>query len=200
LVYDGSFDAHAPRPWPRRYGYGRAMQHECKYLTSPMVFTWSAKDLCIIFRWWRITGPFSFLFSLAAIVLLTAGYEGVRQATRRYEAAHARRLNSFTSSVATGDEEIADPTIAGAPTEPIPDAHDDDSPLLVGRDNRAAVARQGKFAMAFLYAVQVFYSFFIMLLFMTYNGFVMFAVAFGAFLGYVVFADGTPATKTIACH
>ena len=58
---------------------------------------------------------------------------------------------------------------------------------------------------AVLYAVQVFYSFFIMLLFMTYNGWVMLAVAVGAFAGYLIFGDangggGASATKTVACH
>lgn len=38
----------------------------------------------------------------------------------------------------------------------------DRSPLLVGRDDRAAVARQGRTIKAALYAIQVFYSFFIM--------------------------------------
>ena len=57
-----------------------------------MLFTWSAKNLCIIFRGWRITGPLSLLLSLIVIVLLTAGYEGVRQLTRRYEMAHAQRM------------------------------------------------------------------------------------------------------------
>lgn len=36
------------------------------------------------------------------------------------------------------------------------------SPLLVGRDNRAAIVRRGRITMAALYAIQVFYSFFIM--------------------------------------
>jgi copper transporter 1 len=35
------------------------------------------------------------------IVLLTAGYEGVRQITRKYEAAHNQRLNAFAISTAT---------------------------------------------------------------------------------------------------
>ena len=34
--------------------------------------------------------------------------------------------------------------------------------LLVGRDSRREVERRGKIVMAVLYAVQVFYSFFIM--------------------------------------
>lgn len=35
---------------------------------------------------------------------------------------------------------------------------------------------------------------------MTYNGMVMIAVAVGAFVGYLAFADGAPASKTVACH
>lgn len=66
-----------------------------------MVFTWSAKDLCIIFRQWRITGPLSFLLSLILIVLLTAGYEWIRQVTRKYDAAHTQRLDGFVASSAT---------------------------------------------------------------------------------------------------
>ncbi|KAF4768830.1 hypothetical protein HAV15_008596 [Penicillium sp. str.  len=137
-----------------------------------MLFTWSSENLCIIFRSWHVTGPFSFLFSLIAIVILAAGYEGVRSATRKYEVAHAQRLSAFLGTTATTG----------------------------GRDNRAALVRKGKLITAALYAIQVFYSFFIMLLFMTYNGQVMIAVAVGAFVGYLAFSEGTPAEKTIACH
>ncbi|KAJ6157464.1 hypothetical protein N7470_005056 [Penicillium chermesinum] len=155
-----------------------------------MLFTWSSKDLCIIFRQWRVTGPFSFLFSLVLIVVLTAGYEGVRQFTRRYEIAHAQRLSAFMNSSATGDDGIANPVTANFPEEPTLPIGGERSPLLVGSENRDAVARRGKFALAALYALQVFYSFFIMLLFMTYNGQVMIAVAVGAFAGYLMFFGG----------
>ena len=81
---------------------------------------------------------------------------------------------------------------------------------------RATQAQQKtKTIKAALYAAQVFYSFFIMyvhhalfpytvaqchrLLFMTYNGFIMFSVAVGAFIGYMVFGSGS-ASKTVACH
>ena len=37
------------------------------------------------------------------------------------------------------------------------------------------------------------------LLFMTYNGWVMLAVAVGAFVGYMLFSESS-ATKTAACH
>lgn len=147
---------------------GMDMGGQCK---MNMLFTWSAKDLCIVFRQWRVTGPFSLLLSLVAIVILTAGYEGVREVTRRYEAAHAQRLRAYS--------------------EPVINSR--------GWDSKRAAEQRGKIVLAALYAVQVFYSFFIMLLFMTYNGAVMLAVAVGAFLGYLAFG-GSTAAKSVACH
>ncbi|KAL4755450.1 hypothetical protein BDW72DRAFT_1576 [Aspergillus terricola var. indicus] len=135
-----------------------------------MLFTWSTENLCIVFSTWRVTGPLSLLGSLVVIVLLAAGYEGIRQVTRKYEVAHARRLSAFSAAV------------------------------IGSSDNRRAVERRGKIIMAALYGVQVFYSFFIMLLFMTYNGFVMLAVAVGAFVGYLAFGENMSATKSVACH
>jgi copper transporter 1 len=51
-----------------------------------MLFTWNTENLCIIFRWWHVSGPISLAFSLLAIVLLTAAYEAIRSGSRRYEA------------------------------------------------------------------------------------------------------------------
>ena len=84
---------------------------------------------------------------------------------------------------------------------------DDDAPgaaargsyfVWVGKDTDAREKRE-RIVKAAFYAAQVFYSFFIMLLFMTYNGWVMLAVAAGAFLGYIAFGGGS-ATKSVACH
>ena len=55
-----------------------------------MLFTWDTTDLCIVFKGWHISGTGSLLVSLLAIVLLTAGYEAVREASRRYDAAAKR--------------------------------------------------------------------------------------------------------------
>jgi hypothetical protein len=51
-----------------------------------MLFTWDTTNLCIVFHGWRITNTGSLIVSLLAIVLMTAGYEAVREASRRYEA------------------------------------------------------------------------------------------------------------------
>lgn len=52
-----------------------------------MLFTWSTQNLCIIFPAWHVRGTASLLLSLVGVVLLTAGYELVRDVARRYEAA-----------------------------------------------------------------------------------------------------------------
>lgn len=56
-----------------------------------MVFTWSTDGLCIIFESWYIHNTVSLVFSLLGVVALTAGYEAVRELSRRYEAALAQR-------------------------------------------------------------------------------------------------------------
>ncbi|KIV84685.1 hypothetical protein, variant [Exophiala sideris] len=134
-----------------------------------MLFTWSSENLCIVFRQWRVTSTFSLILSLLAIVLLTAGYECVREISRRYEQKHSAEMAAYSTSGSI-------------------------------RDSRAAAERRGTIMKALLYAVQVFYSFFIMLLFMTYNGWVMLAVAVGAFVGYLLFGQGLTSTKSVACH
>jgi len=96
-----------------------------------MIFTWSSKNLCIVFRQWHITGTFSLILSLIAVALLTAGYECVREISRRYEQSHSARMAAFSSSGSR-------------------------------RDSKISAERRGMLVKAALYAIQVFYSFFIM--------------------------------------
>jgi len=63
-----------------------------------MIFTWDSTNLCIIFRQWRVTGTLSLLMSLVAIVILTAGYEGLRRASARYEMSHEARMSAYSSA------------------------------------------------------------------------------------------------------
>ena len=60
-----------------------------------MIFTWSTHNLCIIFPQWRITSTASLIFSLLGVVALTAGYEAVREASRRYETSLAEYNNKL---------------------------------------------------------------------------------------------------------
>ncbi|KAL8774704.1 MAG: hypothetical protein Q9209_000643 [Squamulea sp. 1 TL-2023] len=128
-----------------------------------MLFTWNTTNLCIVFPQWRVYSTISLLLSLVGVIILTAGYEFVREMSRRYEASSAEYVNKLP------------------------------------RKNVGEAEKKQRLLKAVLYAVQVFYSFFIMLLFMTYNGWVMLAVAVGAFVGYLAFGNSSSA-KSVACH
>jgi copper transporter 1 len=62
-----------------------------------MLFTWDTTNLCIVFPSWRVTGTFSLIWSLIAVVALTAGYEAIREASRRYEERLAENVKNATS-------------------------------------------------------------------------------------------------------
>lgn len=62
-----------------------------------MLFTWDTTNLCIVFESWRVTGTFSLLVSLVAVAALTAGYEAVREASRRYELRLAKAVQDAPS-------------------------------------------------------------------------------------------------------
>ncbi|KFY93965.1 hypothetical protein V498_04151 [Pseudogymnoascus sp. VKM F-4517 (FW-2822)] len=56
-----------------------------------MLFTWSTRDLCIIFRSWHITGPITLTLSLFAIVALVAAFEALRATTARTASSNIKR-------------------------------------------------------------------------------------------------------------
>ncbi|KAI0868603.1 Ctr copper transporter family-domain-containing protein [Hypoxylon argillaceum] len=162
-----------------------------------MLFTWDTTNLCIVFRQWHVTGATSLVFSLLAIVAICAGYEALREGTRRYELwlstkeASYNRYQDNDPNHEHEREQVAETT-----------------PFLgierigsgAGSSAEAPIGQRARIVKAVLYGVQNFYAFMIMLLFMTYNGFVMIAVAVGAGLGYYLFGSHTQATKETACH
>lgn len=68
------------------------------------------------------------------------------------------------------------------------------------RQNQPEISRRTHVIKAALYGLQNFYAFMLMLVFMTYNGWVMIAVSVGAFVGYLLFGNSTSSTKDTACH
>jgi len=119
-----------------------------------MIFTWDTDNLCIIFKWWRIYSTTSLILSLLGVVLLTAGYELIREMSRKYESRDTVARGSKTRSSFDGGPRLDSGTVT-----PLDDAYSS-SPLWAGKDGQAQ--RQSKMVKALFYAVQVFYSFFIM--------------------------------------
>lgn len=143
-----------------------------------MLFTWDTNNLCIVFRQWHVRGTVSLLVSLLAVVAIGVGYEALRAGIRRYEVAINRRIEAIPSDNVTETTPLAWAT----------------------GQNKVQAGQRAHVIKALLYAVQTFYAFMIMLIFMTYNGWVMVAVTVGAFVGYLLFGNNTSATKETQCH
>ncbi|KAK9485124.1 Ctr copper transporter family-domain-containing protein [Lipomyces starkeyi] len=131
-----------------------------------MLFTWDTNSICIVFQWWRIYNKITLAFSFLGIVGLGIGYEFLREMTRRYEA-----------YIAT------------------PSRQDELLPLVLKKYFPSRSIRD-RVVLSIFYALQVLYSFFLMLVFMSYNGLMMSAVVIGAFIGFFFFGSRTrvPAT------
>jgi copper transporter 1 len=157
-----------------------------------MLFTWSTENLCIVFRSWRITNTFTLFLSLFLIVVLCAGYEAVREVSRRYEASCTAKLQNIPSKLpplplCTIEEETVlvqtvDVRQCDAEEAIVAEGQDDklktiflplwhkgpgheisESSSLLRLGNQVPQAqRSSEMVKAALYAVQVFYSFFIM--------------------------------------
>ncbi|KAI0503053.1 Ctr copper transporter family protein [Xylaria bambusicola] len=190
--------------------------------TPAMLFTWDTTNLCIIFRQWHVTGSASLVFSLLAIVAICAGYEALREGTRKYEVwlSNKEAAHIFWGKKNTDiDALLRSVRDSGAHDELRGERYQDNDPnhereqvaettpfLGIERigaglsSSESPISQRARILKAILYGVQNFYAFMIMLLFMTYNGWVMIAVAVGAGLGYYIFGSNTRATKETACH
>lgn len=68
------------------------------YIILQMLFTWDTNNLCIIFKWWHIRTTPGLIFSLLAVVALTAFFEAIRSASRRYESWATKRQDEVPST------------------------------------------------------------------------------------------------------
>lgn len=131
-----------------------------------MLFTWDTTNLCIVFPSWRVTGTFSLIWSLIAVVALTAGYEAIREVSRRYEERLAENAKSATRKFAPSPEKrwfwsgVRD--CNALLTQVVFQADVERNSLLTTGNSVAAEEKKGKTVKAALYGLQVFYSFFIM--------------------------------------
>ena len=62
-----------------------------------MLLNWDVKNVCIVSSQWHIRTTFDLIASLVAVILIAAGYEALRAASRKYELAVTRRVDSAPS-------------------------------------------------------------------------------------------------------
>ncbi|KAG1870215.1 copper transporter [Suillus subalutaceus] len=158
-------------------------------------------DTCVVFRQWHIHSNLQFFFSFLAIVALGMLYEYLRVFSKDFDKRIGVKLR-----IQSGRR-----TPLTASGQSSPERHGDSAEER-GLLNGLRVARKQGFAVpplyralrAVLYGASVGLSFFLMLVFMTYNAYLIFAVILGAAVGHYILGDtielNGPADKGMACH
>ncbi|KAI9289237.1 Ctr copper transporter [Umbelopsis sp. AD052] len=148
-----------------------------------MLFNWDVENVCIVFEWWRIKSPFGLLLSCFIIAGIAAGYEFLRHASREY------------------DDEIIAANKKKDTSRRLEDDHaENDGLLSTSASALTSISQQQKVIRSIIYAILVGISFWLMLVFMTYNGFLMVSVVIGAGLGHYAFGGNLPTDRGIQCH
>ncbi|THH28752.1 hypothetical protein EUX98_g5454 [Antrodiella citrinella] len=124
-----------------------------------MLWNTQIEDTCIVFRSWHIYTITGFVLSCIAIVLLGIFYEWLREAQKNLD----RRIAAQLSAQEKGKARVSTP-------------------------NGTIIPPVARFSRALLYGATVFLSFFLMLVFMTYNAYLIAATVVGAAIGHYIFS------------
>ncbi|KAG1050593.1 hypothetical protein G6F46_008376 [Rhizopus delemar] len=148
-----------------------------------MLFNWQIENTCVVFRWWHISGPTSFILSCVIIFLIAAAYEGIRA----YSTALDNRWH---------EAELLQTTMNGEQQE-----EENQENVVFAYQQYKRLSHQRELVRSVIYAILVGISFWLMLVFMTYNGYLMIAVVLGAGFGHFFFGNGKlTINKSIQCH
>lgn len=62
-----------------------------------MLLNWDTKNVCIVSSQWHIRSNFGLILSLFGVIVIAAGYEALRAASRKYELAVEKRVDTAPS-------------------------------------------------------------------------------------------------------
>ncbi|KAK4150286.1 Ctr copper transporter family-domain-containing protein [Chaetomidium leptoderma] len=133
-----------------------------------MLWNWYTIDSCFIASTWRITSPGMMAGSCIGVILLTLSLEFLRRAVKEYDRFLVRQhLNREATSTGTSPPTKA---ASGSGYQPKP---------------------WEQAIRAFLHMTQFAVAYFVMLLAMYYNGYIIICIFIGAYLGAFVFQRDT---------
>ncbi|KAI9820421.1 MAG: Copper Transporter integral membrane protein that functions in high affinity copper transport [Thelocarpon impressellum] len=161
-------------------GMGGGGKNACKI---SMLWNWYTIDACFLSRQWHIRSRAHFGGSCVGVILLVLSLELIRRAQRELDV-YLRAQNAAvpSSGSESGSGGSPEPTKSGAVSA---------VSWLGGRRRATGAARPLKLwqqsARSLLYMLQFAVSYFIMLLAMYYNGYIIICIFIGAFLGALVF-------------
>ncbi|OBZ70520.1 Copper transport protein CTR2 [Grifola frondosa] len=145
-----------------------------------MLWNTQITDTCVVFRSWHITSTTAFILSCVAVAALGVLYEWLRVAQRNVD----RRIAATLSAQGKGKARSASAAAGSVSGRSTPEIVSEEAGLLTG--SLALKAHVGtpvplvpRLTRAVLYGATVFLSFFLMLVFMTYNAYLILAVVVG---------------------
>lgn len=68
-----------------------------------MLLNWDTKNVCIVSSQWHIRSTFGLILSLFGVIVIAAGYEALRAASRKYELAVEKRVDTAPSESSHSD-------------------------------------------------------------------------------------------------
>ncbi|KAG0237730.1 hypothetical protein BGW42_000136 [Actinomortierella wolfii] len=161
-----------------------------------MLFNWDTKNVCVVFESWKINTPLGLILSMIVIIALGVAYELLRAKSRQYDEYLREGERKRGDSALGADDDTANHVGHHG------HGREDEVGLLSSRPRSIRLTNQQQLVRSVLYMIQVFVGFFLMLIFMTYNGYLMIATTLGAGLGYFYFGRDSLAasSKPLSCH
>ncbi|KAL9550244.1 hypothetical protein MBANPS3_004810 [Mucor bainieri] len=162
-----------------------------------MLFNWQINDVCVVFESWHIHNAVEMLISCIVVFCIAAGYEYLRvwsmSLQDQWSQADKKKLSDQQTLVGGHTEDGYESANVAAAADSASFLRKD--MVLIRRSSKHHVLR------SLVYAVLVAISFWLMLVFMTYNGYLMMATVLGAGFGHLVFGNGKlKASRDIQCH
>ncbi|KAJ6586449.1 Ctr copper transporter [Mycena vulgaris] len=171
------------------------MDHHPPMPRCSMNMLWNTQivNTCIVFRSWHVSSTTAFIASCAIIMALGVFYEALRAFQKKLDARIALELANAPGSVHLPVGDDAD--------------SEDGRPRVRTPPNGTTVPLIPRVLRATLYGASVFLSFFLMLIFMTYNAYLILATVLGAAVGHFFFSGTIDVdyllheeSKGIPCH
>ncbi|KAJ9079111.1 copper transpport protein [Entomophthora muscae] len=170
------------------------MDGECQMM---MTLNWETKNICVVVEDWKINAVgYELLRGVASNLAINKLGNPDFIHIKAPEEERLTNDNFNSASAESSALAVSDDTLMDIPR--LNSASDDD---FIPRSKTTRLVRPQVYR-SILYGAQVFYSFLLMLIFMTYNGFLMLSVALGAGIGnyYASRYFNMPTSKSVSCH
>ncbi|PGH29824.1 solute carrier family 31 (copper transporter), member 1 [[Emmonsia] crescens] len=171
-------------------GMGGMRHNGCKI---SMLWNWNVINACFISSSWRITSRGMFAGSCIGVIVLVMCLEFLRRAGHEYDKYIAGKSNLFTGRVNRSSVSVSPKSTSSGLESP------DEAPLSPRKRKRAArptlLQHTGR---SLLHMVQFGVAYFVMLLAMYYNGYIIISILIGSFLGAFVFSWKSEEEKLVS--